>query len=218
MIRDMLQNLAALDDSVWDSYALRREPLIGRLTKTQKKEFTAKAHDCGKALAEEVLRLAPGVQPEAYARTLGLTVEHNREDGGDYSLFACYTEPDHIAVFQQTVEAAERLTAEQALSPLLGGVRLEDVLIAHEIYHYFEFARPDLYTSQKLLCLWKIGRFENRAKLVCLQEIGAMAFAQQLLHLPYSPYVFDVLLLYSRNKRTAKELYESIMQHAKERA
>jgi hypothetical protein len=217
MIQKMLQDLTALDNSVWDSYALRREPLIGKLTAEQKKEFAANAHACGEKLAEEVLRLAPGMQPEVYAKKLGLIVEHDRKSGDD-RLFACFSEPDHLTVFQRIVDAAEKMVEEQGLSEILGNVRLEDVLIAHEIYHYFEFSRPDLYTSQKLLCLWKIGKLQNRAKLVSLQEIGAMAFAQHLLHLPYSPYIFDVLLLYSQNKRMAKELYDSIMQHAKERA
>lgn len=217
MIKAMLQELVSLDDAVWDSYALRREPLIGKLTEEQKQEFAKNAHVCGRELAEEVLRQFPGMQPEAYAKKLGLTVEHTAEDGGDYTLFACYTEPDHIAVFQQTVDSAEELIAGQGISEILGGIRLEDALVAHEIYHYFEFSKPDLYTSRKLLCLWKIGRLQNRAKLVSLQEIGAMAFAQHLLALPYSPYVFDVMLLYSRNKRMARELYESIIKHAKER-
>lgn len=218
MINDMLQNLVVLDDSVWDSYALRREPLIGKLTDEQKTAFPANAHTCGKKLAEEVLRLSPTVQPEAYAKKLGVIVEHNQEEGGDTSLFACFTEPDHITVFQRTVDAAEKLVEEHRLSEIIGNISFEDVLIAHEIYHYFEFSRPDLYTSQKLLCLWKVGKLQNRAKLISMQEIGAMAFAQHLLRLPYSPYIFDVLLLYSQNKRMAKELYESIMQHAKERA
>lgn len=215
MIRTMLQDLIGLDDGVWDSYALRRDPLVGRLTREQKTEFTQNARRCAEELAEEVLRLSPGVKPESYAKKLGLTVEFCAESDDD-TLFACYTEPDHITVYQSTVDTADRIIEEQGLRDLLGGVCLADTLIAHEIYHFFEFSRPGLYTSQKLLCLWKIGKFENRSRLVSLPEIGAMAFARRLLNLPYSPFLFDVLLLYSTNKRMARELYESILQHAKE--
>lgn len=214
MIETMLQDLIGLDGDVWDSYALRREPLIGKITEEQKREFMRSAHACGEELAGKILRENPGVQPEAYAGTLGLTVEHVTGDGADPAMFACFTEPDRITVFRRTAELAEQLVAEKSLASLLGAVRLEDVLVAHELYHYFEFSMPGLYTGRKLLRLWKIGRLQNWSRLVSLQEIGAMAFAQRLLGLPYSPYVFDVLLLYSRNRRMAKELYESILRHA----
>jgi hypothetical protein len=212
MIKEMLQNLLLLEPPFWDSYAMRREPLIGRISAEQKIEFTEQANRCGKFLADEVYEMYGKIRPEAYAQKLGLTVEHiSGKDDGNYTMFACFNEPDHISVFQETIKQTDLLIEEQGLAELLGKVHTEDILIAHELYHYFECARPELYTNRRLLKLWKIGRLQNLSKVVSLQEIGAMAFAQQLLQLPYSPFVFDVLLLSSQNKRLAKKLYESIL-------
>ncbi len=215
MIKTMLQSLMLLKDPFWDDYAMRREPLIGRISDEQKAEFIKNARRCGEALADEVCEKCGKLRPEAYAKKLGLTVEHiNGKDDGNYTMFACFNEPDHISVFQETIKQTDLLIQEQELAELLGSIHTEDILIAHELYHYFECIRPNLYTNQKLLCLWKIGKLQNLSKVVSLQEIGAMAFAQQLLHLSFSPFVFDVLLLYSQNKRLAKNLYESILNYS----
>jgi hypothetical protein len=215
MIADMLRDLLPLDDPFWDAYAMRREPLIGRISEAQAREFAENARRCGEELAIEAAASGGNARPEDRAKRLGLTVEHKAEsDGGGYTMFACFQEPDRITVFQETVDRAEKLIEEENLSGLLSGAHPEDVLIAHELYHYFECARPELYTNQKLLCLWKLGKFQNRSQVVSLQEIGAMAFAKRLLGLPYSPFVFDVLLLYAQNKRLSKNLYEDIMKHA----
>ena len=44
--------------------------------------------------------------------------------------------------------------------------------------------------------------------------MAAMAFVKELLDLPYSPYVLDVLLVYSYNKKAASALYEEILEAA----
>ena len=214
MIRPMIADLVRLDDALWDSYAMCREPLIGKITPEQKEEFLRGAHLCGEKLADGISSEAPGTRPEAYAESCGVTVEH-AEEAEDGAMFACFTEPDRITVYQKTIESAQSLIAEQGLEDILGDIRVEDVLLAHELYHYLEYARPGVYTGRKLLRLWKIGKFQNWSKVVSLQEIGAMAFTRRLLGLPYSPYVFDVLLLYTRNKRMSKELYEGIVRLAR---
>ena len=210
----MLRDLVPLDDLFWDAYAMRREPLIGRISAAQARQFAENARRCGEELADEFAASGGKSAPEECAKRLGLTVEHLAgSDDGSYTMFACFREPDRISVFQDTVDRTGKLIGEEGLSGLLGGARPEDVLIAHELYHYFECARPELYTNQKLLCLWKIGKLRNCSKVVSLQEIGAMAFAKRFLGLAYSPFVFDVLLLYSQNKRLAKNLYEDIMKN-----
>jgi hypothetical protein len=103
---------------------------------------------------------------------------------------------------------------ENGLSSITGNVKTEDLLLAHELFHFYENRMPDAYINQKHILLFKIGRFENRSKLICLAEIAAMAFAGTLTELPCSPYLYDVLMLYSRNPQRGKQQYEQIMKIA----
>ncbi|MEM1485775.1 hypothetical protein V6615_13030 [Oscillospiraceae bacterium PP1C4] len=214
MIKEMVEKLLPLENCVWDSYALRKEPLIGKITPEQQTEFTIKARQSGVSIARQLKELHNGVSPAELAELAGLLgVKINRipsSDGGNYTMFACFHEPDQIFIYQATVENTEHMIEIQGLSDLLEHVRVEDVLIAHELYHFFECRHPDLYTNQRVLTLWKIGKLIYTSRVSCLHEIAAMSFTQELLGLSYSPYVYDVVLLYAQNKRMSKKLYESI--------
>lgn len=213
MIKEMLQTLAEVPKAVWDTYALRHEPLSRKLTTELKTQFLELAQGTGKELAHEVEGKYPKLRPVDIVTALGLNVNYlEDQDDGNYTMFACYTEPDNITIYKKTVDALEAALREADCIEILNGVSVTDVLLAHELYHYFEFIRPEMFTNQKLLTLWHIGNFSYKSKVVSLKEIGAMTFTQELLHLPYSPYVFDVLLLYPQNKRLAKELFDYVKQ------
>ena len=74
------------------------------------------------------------------------------------------------------------------------------------------FRSPELFTARKLVTLWKLGPFENRSRILCLEEIGAMAFTRELVGLKCSAYVYNVLMLASSNPARAQKLYERIMR------
>jgi len=216
-IAEMLRELLALPEPVWDAYAFRAEPLIGKIGARQKEEFAAGARECGQKLARELLDRWQGSTPEECALALGAKVSsHPQPDGGSYMMFASFTEPDHIRIYQATVDKALAVARETGL-PELAGADMRQVLVAHELYHYFECERPDLYTVRRLLRLWRLGPFENYSRVSSLGEIGAMAFTRELLSLPYSPYIYDVLFLYTENKRLARQLYETIMRLAEKK-
>lgn len=218
MIKDMIKDLVELPEGVWDEYALQKEPLKGKITKELKEKLLYNTHLCGKSLAEEVKSEYGNTIPSVLAEKLGLEVfyvqveDDGATDGGNYNMFACYYEPNQVKIFNKTVKDATELIKNFELDEILGEVQILEILMAHEIYHYFEYTRKDLYTNQKLLTLWKLGKYKNVSKLVSLNEIGAMEFTKDLLGLPYSPYIFDVLLLYTMNKRLSYHLYESILQ------
>lgn len=212
MLYEMLETLTNIPDKVWDVYALRHEPLLGKLTSPLRAQLLELAHNTGVQLAEETAREHPGMRPGEILKALGVNVVLKPDsDEGARMMFACYEEPNTVTVWMRTVEQAkETLSRENAL-PLLEGVQLQDILLAHELYHYYEYTRKDLPTSQKLLTLWKIGSFSYKSKVVTLDEVGAMVFAKELLHLSYSPYLMDVLLLYPGNQRLSKQLYDYIV-------
>jgi hypothetical protein len=114
-------------------------------------------------------------------------------------------------IYEDNARATDQCIQEEGLEDFVGMAHTADILLAHELFHFYEFSRPSLYTTQKNLRLWKIGPFHNDSAVPCLGEIGAMAFARELLGLKYLPYVFDVLMLYPSRSRQARRVYEHII-------
>ena len=127
-------------------------------------------------------------------------------------MFACYYEPDRIELYSDNAARTQMLIKELALEDLLGSFSIEEVLLAHELYHVLAYQKPELYTSRKLITLWKLGRFSRRARLISLEEAAAMSFAKELTQLGVSSYIMDVLMLYPHSPELAEKLYQKLMR------
>ena len=109
---------------------------------------------------------------------------------------------------------AQELIRRERLEGLLGKQAVEDVLLAHELFHVAEYRKKDtIYTRTEKVELWR-KPFSNRSRMICLGEIGVMEFARRLTGIPYTPYVLDVLLMYGYDKEAATALYEEIAAFA----
>lgn len=213
MLADILTTLKAVPDEIWDTYALRNEPLKYKLAAADQADFLQLAHRTGIRLAHRVWGQYPDQSLNDIYRALGIQLhELSDEDGGHYTMFACYTEPDKVELYTETIQLAEESLRDENCTAALAGIQIRDILLAHELFHYYEctLSAEELPTKQKLLTLWHIGRFQYKSSIISLNEIAAMAFAKEYLSMPYSPYILDVLLLYHSNRRMAMELYEYI--------
>ena len=109
---------------------------------------------------------------------------------------------------------AQELIRRERLEGLLGKQAVEDVLLAHELFHVTEYRKKDtIYTRTEKVELWR-KPFSNRSRMICLGEIGGMEFALRLTGIPYTPYVLDVLMMYGYDKEAATALYEEIAAFA----
>ncbi|MBU3215158.1 hypothetical protein LL033_23720 [Clostridium estertheticum] len=211
MIKDMVHELLKFDESKWETYAYSREPLKGKLNQIQKSEYKKGAETCGRDIAIELIDKYGILTPREYAKKLGVTVISSiGQEHGEYTMFAKFNEPSTITVFKQVVDKANELIRAEGLEKCLGNVNVYDVLVAHELFHNFECSQPEIYTNQVKIKLWSLGPYKHMSKLACLPELGAMALVKKLLNTEYSPYIFDVVFLYTYNKRKSKELFESI--------
>lgn len=97
------------------------------------------------------------------------------------------------------------------ISKVIGAFAIRDIVIAHELFHYIESGRKDLYISRELI---KVpGIFKNRsAKVRSLEEVAAMQFARDLLGLSINPFLLDILLIYEQNEDMAFRLYHYILE------
>jgi hypothetical protein len=218
-VRALVEPLCALTEEDWRLYVFDGDPLSGKLTREQKLDLAAKAADCGRELAA---RLAGDQGPLSAAERIaalgGKLVLPPEGNGGPMPLFASFTEPDLITVYPGNAWAADRLRQEAGLEDLMGPAPTREVLLAHELFHLLEYRDPGIFTRQKHLLLWKLGRWENRSSLFCLSEMAAMAFAQALTGLACSVYVLDVVMLYAGNPQLALEKRQAILDFVRRKA
>jgi len=210
-IKDFARTLAAYNDEQWLQYNLRREPLASRLTDAEKHDLYFGAVACGQEQAATLRgSLVDASVPElAESVDVKIALDTTPSDGV-FTTFATYSVKDGITIYADNARATDALIQQEGLEDLSGGVKTEDLLLAHELFHYVENHESDLFIQKKHVLIFRLGPIEYRSKLLCLSEVAAMAFAQKLTGLPCSPYVFDVVMLYAKNPQRAKQQFDMI--------
>lgn len=212
-IKDMLDNLIRISDEDWGKYAFSREPLNGKFDSTTREGLINKANNCGYEYANNLRERFGNINPQELVLKLNLKVDFpSKPVGGGHVLFAQFVEPNEISIFMDCIEKSKELMCDNVVADKLDNLDVGSVLLAHEIFHYIEEVNKDkIFTKQEKVKLWAPKPFKNESTIVCLGEIAGMAFAKELLHMKFSPYVLDVFLTYTYNPEAASRLYEEIM-------
>lgn len=213
-IREMLDSLVSIPLEAWGYYAFSRDPVNARITAGQRREWTRKAIACGMEHAQKVIHECGSNQLDLICRHFGLTVSFPEILQQDESLlFAEYWEPDKISVYGNVVRKGQALCETEDVPGIIAlKADIRNILLAHEVFHFLEYRyKQDIYTKTQKIRMWAIGPVHNDSGIMALGEIAAMAFSQKINHLPYAPYVIDLLLAYTYSPAFARELYEEIM-------
>jgi hypothetical protein len=213
MIKDLIGELRTVDKNTWGLYTFKRDPLHAKVSDEEKTEMIEKANECGRQEAI-VLKEKYGIKScRQYAKSLGITISDIEEKNSeDYILFAKFNAPNQVSINADNVKKAVEIVKEENISFLIDEVNIEDVLIAHEMFHFIEGNNKEIYTKNVKIRLWKLGPIKYDSGLVSLGEIAAMAFAKELLNLTYYPNLFDILLLYPHDEKKAKMLYDEVYE------
>jgi hypothetical protein len=211
-LSEMLGNLAKLTQADFCGYAFANELLRGKIPYKYKMELTLKSIDCGRCCANEATREF-GYSAREIAEGLNLQIQYADDiDCANRALFACHEEPDIIILARRNILMANHRIKSEGLESLLEFLDIEELLLAHEIFHHYEMLYSDkLFTRKFRLLLWKIGPLRSSSRVVCLSEIGAMAFAKELARVSYSPFLLDILFLWNYSEKKARETYRRIM-------
>lgn len=213
MIAAWVSELLQLTDQDWARYAFLSEPLVNRISLDKRNQYSQETTLDAIRLAQEIRQQFRDVSTEQLLRHLNINyLVKAAQDGGGFSMFACFEEPSTITVFRDNADATDKLVDENGLREVVGNIRTVDVLISHEMYHFLEFARSDVYSVQQKMKVWQVGPFKNISRIKCLGEIGAMSFARELLGLTYSPNIFNVMMLYAQNPVSAERLFTRILE------
>ena len=211
----MLRSLQDMTPDEWTLYAFAADPIEGRFSREEKLELGRRARACGEEEARALLAGESGAaQPSLIAKRLGVSIRRQQmpDDTDGRVEFARFVEPDAIILFMDTADkAAACLGARPDIARLFGGASVEQVLAAHELFHVVEMQKADaIFTRRHRVTLWKLGPLRHTSCVQSLSEIAGMAFAQTLLRLPFSPYLYDVFFVSLYDARAASDTYRMI--------
>lgn len=213
MIEVWVSELLKLTDEDWARYAFLSEPLVNRISLEMRTRFSQETTRNAKQLAQELRQSFGNIPSGQILNRLNINlIEKPAQEGGGFSMFACFEEPNTITVFRDNADTTDKLIDENGLRDVVGNTKTVDVLISHELYHFLEFSRDDVYSTQQKMKVWQVGPFKNISRIKCLGEIGAMSFSRELLGLPYSPNIFNVMMLYAQNPVSAERLFTRIIE------
>jgi len=149
----------------------------------------------GAAAAMDLRRRFPGKTPREIARELAVPVTATDDDPLVASIwrFAEYRpRPPKILLYTRGLAPLEQALASAPAPRLLGDATVEDVFVAHELYHHIEATRAETPIARRhQATLFRIGKWQWRTGIATLAEIAAGSFAQGLLDLPCHPKVLD---------------------------
>lgn len=210
----MLRDLTAIEPVEWYRYVFSREPLNGKFDDGQRRCYMEQSMACGREYAEKMCQLYGTRDSEEMAKAMGMLVSYpTLPEKTDRVLFAEFREPNNINIYMDAVKKAKKLLERPEVFEILTDkLNISRLLLAHELFHFVEETyKKEIYTKTEKIRLWSVGPIHNDSTIIALSESAAMAFAQQITGIPYSPYVMDFFLVYGYSPEEACGLYEEMM-------
>lgn len=163
------------------------------------------AEQCGREYALRIKKRYSTQKGTELLAQLGITWECTEETEADGRIIlACFTPPDHIWLEKRVEEAAGELT---------------DVFWHHELFHALEYRHKEIMTRQKVKVRGNFG-LPYLKGFTAIREIGAMAFAQEMSGLGYSPFLLDIGIMDAispddgiKIRRTLKDCHSSVQRN-----
>lgn len=213
---EMFPILVQFSDEVYGLYGLKRDLLYGKIGPEERISLIRRCIEEGDRYAGRVMDRFGNILPSQIAAAAGIAIQRPfMPAGGGRVLFAEFEEPAEIRVYQSAIEKAGKAMETFHLEPYFRNIPIEEILIAHELFHWFETEQKDsVFTRNYQIDLWRFGPYHHRSRLASLSEITAMSFAKRLTGLPFSPYMLDVFLSYAYQPDIGGMLYHEVCQAA----
>lgn len=169
----------------------------------------AAAQACGIGEARKLKAVYPRLSLLELYERLEIPIAYGDEEQiGNRLLFALYDPRNGVFLMKKPIEKFAQLAQEEGIT----ADATRDVLLAHELFHHIESQNEELYTQKKKIELWKFLFYTHRSNVRALSEIAAMSFAKELLAMSYSPYLFEVLMLWPYDQEQAQSHLTEIQE------
>jgi|GEM_PF-2882522 len=212
MLEEMMEVLLGLPRSFWNAYALQNDPVCRRLSFAQRNRYAqgARQEAAGIALCKKKIYKKRTISEILASHGISVQ-EMPPAEWGQKVPFAIFEEPSLICINRRNAECCQHLLEQSGLAHILEGHSVEELLLTHELYHWFASKGEAPYARKNHVQLWKFGPFEYQRQIPALEEVGAMTFAQEFLDLGFDPFVLDLPLTFCHSTELAQRLYDRIL-------
>jgi hypothetical protein len=217
---DLVRRVASAEPGALARWMVSNDRYAGRLGEKEIGVLAALALADGEDAAKAVqIDRSPGAI-EAFASGLGIAVE---QAGGEIDvaghLFSADYRPNppRVRLYTRALAAIDRGLAQAQVAQIIGATRALPVLLAHEIYHHLDLARPATLTQRYRVTSLQFGPLQLKTELPSLAEVAAGGFAATLLGLHCHPKLLDLLLLWDKDPQQAHAWVEAFGAFASRR-
>jgi hypothetical protein len=203
-LSDLVRRAASAEPGALPRWMVGNDRYAGRLDESEIGRLAAAALADGEEAAKS---LPAGKNPEALASELGISVDHADAaiDVAGHLFSADYRpKPPRIRLYTRALAAIDRGLAEPGVAEVVGAACAQPVLLAHEIYHHLDLARPAPLARRHRVTTFHLGPLHLKTELPSLAEVAAGRFAATLLGLHCHPKLLDLLLLWDSDPERAR--------------
>jgi hypothetical protein len=211
-LSDLVCRVASAEPEALSRWMVSNDRYAGRLNKTEIHVLAASALADGEDAAKVVQIDRSPTAIEALASELGIFVEQagGEIDVAGHIFSADYRpNPPRVRLYTRALAAIDRGLAETRVAQIIGATRALPVLLAHEIYHHLDLARPTTLTQRHRVTSLQLGPLQLKTELPSLAEVAAGSFAATLLGLHCHPKLLDLLLLWDSDPQRAQAWVEA---------
>ncbi|MDY3005970.1 hypothetical protein [Anaerococcus porci] len=187
---DIIKDILLIDDKTFALFLLDQDFLSRKIK--NKKEIIRKSMECGFSFANKYKSYSIKDLLERFNLKV---VEDCGSENFSYYELAFFEKPNQIHLCKNNIKKVEDKIISLGLN-----INVEDIVLAHEIFHKIEQENKYVYTDNIYIESFKLGPIKKKNKLKSSSEIGAMAFSKEFLSLSFNPVLIDYFLSLAFNK------------------
>lgn len=191
----LFQQVMALPAETQMADKLREDRFFEKIPHEDIGEILSKSYHCGVALAEKVQLDFVGATVLDIINKLEITVEETALSTESRFFSIGYFEQPSKIVINSSLDEKQAFFDDLGIAAFSRDSRRQ-IILAHELFHYFQSQETDLFVDQYQIQLWQLGPYKHRTAIASLKEFAAMAFTEKLLGLAFFPGYFEELSAY----------------------
>lgn len=206
-LQQIIFELKKVPDAVWGKYQFQRDLLNNKITQQQKRQMIASSVACGIAAARKIRKEHGNKTALEIFESMQVPINYSDEEQiGNRLLFALYEADRGVLLMKKPIEKFNEYSQQTGFEQH----QVENYILSHELFHHIESHDPEIYTQKTKIGLWKFLFYTYRSNIRALSEIAAMSFTKELNQLDFSPYLFELILVWPYDQNQTYTLYNEV--------
>ncbi|HIY18819.1 MAG TPA: hypothetical protein IAA44_05400 [Candidatus Blautia avistercoris] len=212
-LKEILNLCVKAEDKIWAGLSLDSDFMSKHMEQKDRDKVIEGSIGCGTDWAVRIREKYPVQTAVNIIKHMGILyhLESYDKPGKNQMIFFAQYKDGQIYISRERTEEIREMVKQYQLKEILGEFEPEEVLAAHELFHYMESQNPDILTRN-----FKIkgcGLFRKEGCPYMASEIGAFAFARELCGISFHPRILEIIALYKPLPDTAYKIAKDIYQY-----